>query len=78
MFIYHPGKQAELFNYKDQGCELELELEKSLSWELELNLELVNILGWEFEFQLENILRKLEFTFLCTVGYMFKIITFFP
>ena len=28
MFIYHPGKQAELFNYKDQGCELELELEK--------------------------------------------------
>ena len=44
MFIYHPGKQAELFNYKDHGCELELELEKSLSWELELKLELVNIL----------------------------------
>ena len=65
MFIYHPGKQAELFNYKDQGWEFELE--KSLSWELELKFELVNTLGWEFEFQLENAFRKLELIFLCTV-----------
>ena len=62
------SKELDLF----AELELELELEKSLSRELKL----ANILGRELEFELEDILRKLEFIFICTM-YMLKIITFF-
>ena len=44
ILVYHPGKQPELFNYKDQGCELKLKITRSFC-RSQLEVELEKSLG---------------------------------